>query len=193
MRAQTTWDYFISDAGGGNSLLTWSVTGSLATPPGAVLVVPESSITVSVVAPGIYADSYSASGAPQPIPTPDGSFFGLGGTSVFTAILAYDAYHAPGGGNDSFGLVASVLPPHQGDPGHAFLYSPGTQSALLPIDYSDFNPGTYQSEQSDFGTPLTVNLTIGTVPEPSTLALSILGGLSGLLLWRRRKCAILRV
>jgi hypothetical protein len=36
--AQSTWNYFISDAGGGNSLVTWNVTGSLATSPGAVLV-----------------------------------------------------------------------------------------------------------------------------------------------------------
>lgn len=185
-RAQTTWDYFISDAGGGNSLLTWSVTGTLATPPGAALILPESSLTISIVAPGIYADSYSASGAFQPIPTPDGSFFQLDGASVNTAIVAYDADNAPGIGNDSFGLASSALFSHQGDPGHAFLYHPGTQSALIPIDYSDFNPGTYQSEQSEFGTPLTVNLTVGTVPEPSALALSTVGGLGGLLLLRHR-------
>jgi hypothetical protein len=65
-----------------------------------------------------------------------------------------------------------------------FHYQPGTQSALIPIDYSDFNPGTYQSEQSGFDTPLTVNLTIGAVPEPSTLALFAAGGL---LFIRRRK------
>ncbi|MEY2430030.1 MAG: hypothetical protein QOJ40_2915 [Verrucomicrobiota bacterium] len=35
--AQSIWNYFISDAGGGNSLVTWSVTGSLATSPGVVL------------------------------------------------------------------------------------------------------------------------------------------------------------
>jgi hypothetical protein len=191
--AQSTWNYFISDAGGGNSLLTWSVTGSLATPPGAVLVTPESSIAVSVDAPGIYADSYAAGGAPQPIPTPDGSYFQLDNTSVYTAIVAYDAYNAPDSGNDSFGLASSTLFPHQGDPGQEFLYNPGTQSALIPIAYSDFNPGTYQSEESGFDTALTVNLTVGTVPEPSTLALLTAGGLSGLLLLRRRKCAVLRV
>jgi hypothetical protein len=34
---------------------------------------------------------------------------------------------------------------------------------------------------------LTVNLTVGPVPEPSTLALFAVGGLNGLLLFRRRK------
>src|SRR2546425_1284405 len=89
--AQSTWNYFISDAGGGNSLLTWSVAGSLTTPPGAVLVSPESSIVISIDAPGIYADGYVASGAPRPIPTPDGSYFQLDNTSVYAAIVAYEA------------------------------------------------------------------------------------------------------
>ena len=185
--AQSTWNFFISDAGGGNSLLTWSVSGSLATPPGAVLVSPQSSIVVSIQAPGIYADSYVAGGAPQPIPTPDGSYYQLDNASAYTAIVAYDAYNAPASGNDSFGLASSTLPPHQGDPGHEFLYHPGTQAALIPIDYSNFNPGVYQSVESQFDTPLTVNLTVGLVPEPSTLWLSAVGGLCGLLAVRGRK------
>ena len=185
--AQSIWNYFISDAGGGNSLVTWSVTGSLATPPGAALVSFESSIAVSINAPGIYADSFAAGGAPQPIPTRDGSYFQLDNTSVYTAIVAYDAYNAPGSGNDSFGLASSTLFPHQGDPGHAFLYNPGTQAALIPIDYSNFNPGTYQSLVTGFNSPLTVNLTVGPVPEPSTLALLTVSGLCGLLALRRRK------
>jgi len=185
--AQSTWNYFISDGGGGNSLLTWTVTGSLATPPGAVLASFESSIGVSINAPGIYADSYEAGGAPQPIPAPDGSRFQLDNLSIYTPIVAFEALNAPGSGNDSFGLASSMLAPHQGDPGHEFLYNPGTQSALIPIDFSNFNPGIYQSEQSGFDTPVTVNLTVATVPEPSTLALFAVGGLSGLVLFRRRE------
>ena len=183
--AQTTWNYFISDAGSGNSLVTWSVAGSLATPPGAVRVSPDPSLAVFISAPSLYADSYAASGAAQPIPTPDGSYFQYDASSVYAPILSYYANNAPGGGNDSFGLLA-MLPP-QGGAGITFLYHPGTESALIPIDFSDFNPGTYQSEQSGFGTPVTVNLTVSAVPEPSTLALFAVGGLSGLLLFRRRK------
>ncbi len=185
--AQSTWNYFISDAGGGNSLLTWSVSGSLATPPGAVLVSPQSSIVISIDAPGIFADAYAASGTPQPIPTPDGSYVQLDNASVFAAIVAYKAGNLAGTGNDSFGLASSMLLPHQGDPGHAFLYNPGTQSALIPIDYSNFNPGTYQSQEPGFNTALTVNLTVGPVPEPSTLAFCLVSGLCGLLALGRRK------
>ena len=185
-QAQSTWNYSISDAGGGNSLLTWSVAGSLATPPGAVLTSFQPSIAVPINAPGIYADSYAAGGVPQLIPAPDGSYFQLDNASVYTAIVTFQAYNAPGSGNDSFGLASSTLAPHQGDPGHEFLYHPGTQSALIPIDYSNFNPGTYQSELSGFDTPITVNLTVGLVPEPSTLALFAAAGLCRLLMLRRR-------
>jgi hypothetical protein len=173
-RGQTTWNYFISDAGGGNSLVTWSVNGSLATPPGAVWVTSASSITVSVNAPGIYADAYAANGGSQSIPTPDGSYFQYDNTSVYTPIVSYDAYNAPGSANDSFGLLSRINPR---DIGTQFLYQPGTQAALIPINLSDFNPGTYQSEQSGFDTPLTVNLTVSAVPEPSALALFAVGGL----------------
>ena len=187
-RGQTTWNYFISDAGGGNSRVTWNVIGSLATPPGAVRVITDSILAVSVSAPGIYADSYAASGTPQPVPAPDGSYFQFDNTSVYTAILSYNAYNAPSSGNDGFGLLAQ-LPP-KGGVGIAFLYHPGTQSAVIPIDFSNFNPGTYQSEQSGFDTPITVNLTVGPVPEPSILALLSAAGLSGsLLLVMRAACA----
>src|SRR5881396_2433352 len=76
-QAQSVWNYFISDAGGGNSLVTWSVTGSLATSPGVVLLMNKANLAASINAPGIYNDSYAASGTPQPIPTPDGSYFQL--------------------------------------------------------------------------------------------------------------------
>jgi hypothetical protein len=183
--AQSIWNYFISDAGGGNSLVTWSVTGSLATSPGAVLLMSESSLAVSIDAPGIYADSYAASGTPQSIPTLDGSYFQYEPASVYVPIALYYTDNAPGNGNDSFGLI-SPLPPHTG-PGTQLLYYPGMQSALIPVDFSDFNPGTYQSEESGFSTVLIVNLTVEPVPEPSTLALSAVSGLGGLLALRRRK------
>ncbi len=52
--AQSAWNYVITDAGGGNSLLTWSVTGDLATPAGSVLVANESSLMASINSPGIF-------------------------------------------------------------------------------------------------------------------------------------------
>jgi hypothetical protein len=184
--AQSTWNYFISDAGGGNSLLTWNVTGSVGMSPGAVLVKQESHIVISVDAPRIFADSFAANGAFQSIPTPDGSYFQLDSTSVYTAISLFEANNVAGSGSDSFGLASSMLFPHQGDPGNAFLYNPATQSVLIPIDFSNFNPGTYQSQDSQFSTPVTVNLTVGPVPEPSSLTWLAAMGVCGLLARGRR-------
>jgi hypothetical protein len=142
-------------------------------------------LALSVNAPGIYKDSYAASGTTQSMPTPDGSYFQLDETTVYIPIVSYDTYNAPDGGNDIFDL-SSFLPPHQGDPGQTFLYHPGTQSALIPVDYSNFNPGTYQSQVTGFNSALTVNLTVGPIPEPSMLALSAASLLGGWLALRRR-------
>jgi hypothetical protein len=65
------------------------------------------------------------------------------------------------------------------------LYNPGTQSALIPVDFSAFNPGTYQSEESGFDTALTVNLIIEPVPEPSALALAVVA-IFGAVLTRKK-------
>jgi len=188
--AQSTWNYLISDAGGGNSLVTWSVAGSLATSPGATLLVAESSLAVSVAAPGIYTDAYLADGTPQSLPVLDGSYFQYGGSEVYAPINSYYTDNAPGGGDDSFALVASLLP-HTG-PGIQLLYNPETQSVLIPVAFSDFNPGTYQSEQSGLDTTLTVNLTVQTVPEPSTLALVIGAAIGASLRRKKRKRADVR-
>ena len=183
--AQSTWNYFISDSGGGNSLVTWSVTGSLATSPGAVLLISESSLAVSIDAPGIYVDSYAASGTPQSIPTLDGSYFQYEPASAYVPIALYYTDNAPGNGNDGFGLIAPLVP-HTG-PGTQLLYNPGTQSVLIPVDFSDFNPGTYQSEESGFNTALTVNLTVEPVPEPSTLALAVSAVIGAALISKKGK------
>lgn len=181
--AQSIWNYFITDAGGGNSLVTWSVTGSVAaqtaiTGPRT----PGPSIVVSVNAPGIYGDAYSASGN-QVIPTPEGSYFRDG--ELYSQIVLYSTSNTPAGGNDSFGLLTPNTLPGTG--GAVFTYVPGTQSVLIPVSFSDFNPGTYQSVESGFTAPLTVNLTIGAVPEPSTLALLAMSGLVGALLFRHHR------
>ena len=181
--AQSTWNYFISDAGSGNSLVTWSVGGSLATSPGAVLLVRESSLAVSVVAPGIYADAYAAGGTPQAIPTPDGSSFQYPPASVYASIELYYTDNAPGTGNDSFALIAPLLP--LTGPGTQLLYNPGTESALIPVDFSNFNPGTYHSEETGFDTDLTVNLTVEPVPEPSAAGLAV--GVALVAVWAGRK------
>jgi hypothetical protein len=181
--AQSTWNFYLTEAGGGNSLVTWNVAGALATPPGSGLMVSGSTLTVAVSAPGIYTDAYLADGTPQALPTPDGSYFQDSGTEVYFPIGGFYAENASGNANDSFGLTA-FLPPRTG-PGILLLYNPGTQSAVVPLDFSDFNPGTYQSHENIFSTDLTVNLTVESVPEPSTPALIVAAGI-GVALARKR-------
>ena len=109
---------------------------------------------------------------------------------VFRMLRGRSVYYtgnAPGNGNDGFGLISRLLP-HTG-PGTQLLYNPGTQSALIPVDFSNFNPGTYQSVESGFNTVLTVNLTVEAVPEPSTLALAV-GAAIGAALTRRKARAL---
>jgi hypothetical protein len=179
--AQSTCNYVISDAGGGNSLLTWAVTGDLASPTGSVLLISESNVMLAINAPGIFADSFAANEAAQTLATPDGSYFQFGGAEVYLPIVSYLVNHAPGNGNDSFGLLTTPLPP-RGDVGNEFSYHPGTQSALIPIAFSNFNPGTYQSETSEFDTPLTVNLVVvSAVPEPCNLSAGLAALLGSLL------------
>jgi hypothetical protein len=76
------------------------------------------------------------------------------------------------------------------DYGDHLTYYAGTQSAIIPVPFSDFNPGTYQTSYAAgtfFDTATTANLTIGTAPEPTTMALAAMGGLGGLLTFRSRK------
>lgn len=166
-RAQTTWNYTISDAGDGNSLVTWEVTGDLTLVPVPALAAPGSSLAISVVAPGIFADTYTSDGTLQNLATPDGSYFAYG-ADVYAPIVQYSTDTAAGNGDESFGLAAPLLPKTL----FSLVYTPGTQSVLIPVPFSDFNPGTYQSVDSDVTTPLTVNLTV--VPEPSALVLAAL-------------------
>lgn len=182
--AQSTWNYFISDAGGGNSLVTWSVSGDLATAPGASWMSAGPFVAVPISAPDIYAASYLAGGTPQSLPTLDGSHFydAMGGRVI--PISGYYTSNAAGRSDDGFGLLVSLSGTRLGD---RLTYNPGMQSALIPVDYSGFNPGTCHSQISEFNPAVTVNLTVGLVPEPSTLTLLAVGGLNGLVLFRRRK------
>lgn len=183
VKAQTIWNIDISDAGGGNSLVTWNVSGTLATPPGIGWLGPGSSIAISVVAPGIYASTYAADGTPQSLSiTSDWSYFQYGAATIYEPIVEYSADTTAGNGSQSFSLVAP-LPPRSA--AEEVLYIPVTQSALIPVDFSDFNPGTYQSvETGVFSTPVTVNLTVEPVPEPSAMTLAAVAVLSAVFVKR---------
>jgi hypothetical protein len=63
---------------------------------------------------------------------------------------------------------------------HLIQYTPGLDSATVPVPFTSFNPGTYQVWPEQ---PIEMILTV--VPEPSTMTLAGLACL-GFLLFRRR-------
>lgn len=187
--AQSTWNYYISDAGDGFSLVTWTVTGSLTTSTGSVYTSAGGFGGVYVMAPGIFADDYTGSQGTQNITIHDDSYFYTTELDQDFPIILYYTYNASGSDNDAFLLLSYSTATE----GQHVIYNAGTESALIPISFSEFNPGTYQTVLAAgtlFDTATTVNLTVGAVPEPSTLALFALGGLGGVFLCRRRKQSI---
>jgi hypothetical protein len=182
--AQSTFNYFVSDAGGGNSLVTWDATGSITTSLGAIWTHVGGFGGLQVSTPGIYVDAYAGSGIPQSIPTPDGSYFHNSELDQDFPIRLYFAENLADSSNDSFALLSSSVARMTGQ---HIIYDAGTQSAFIPVPFSSFNPGTYQSVYpagTFLDSATTVNLTVGAVPEPSTMTFFALGGL---LLFCRRK------
>lgn len=172
--AQTTVNYYITDVGGGNSRITWNVAGSLITPPGVVWSVTNGQfLGLSIDAPGIFNNGYTGPGAS--IPTPDGSYFHnteLGKNIAITQVAA----GVVGSTNYIFLYGSSSVATASGQ---HIIYTAGTQSVIIPIAFSNFNVGTYQSANpliygagKYFDTTLTVNLTVGAVTPPPTLGIS---------------------
>ncbi len=60
--------------------------------------------------------------------------------------------------------------------GDKFAYAAGNDSLVIPVSFSNFNPGIYQNTiPGPFATSVTDVLNIGSVPEPAALALIGLG------------------
>jgi hypothetical protein len=184
-RAQSTFNYYITPAGGTHSQVTWNVTGSLTQSPGVAWEAGGQFGGVPIETAGLFISSYTGKSFPQSISVPDGSYYHNTELGQNFAINLYSATIF--GSTDIFGLVTS---PATTADGQHLIYTAATQSVIIPIPYSDFNAGNYQSTFAAgtfFDTSVTVNLTVGAVPEPSTLDLSAMGGLGTLLCFRRRK------
>lgn len=186
--AQSIINYQITPFGGANSLVTWNVSGSLVDSLGVQWVVTASNGSfggVPIVTSGLFAPGYAGTAFPGNISSPDGSYFHNVELGQNFAINMYFA--GIFGSTNIFGLVT---PPATTTDGQHLIYSAATQSVVIPIAYSNFNPGSYQSvfgAGEFFNSPVTVNLTVGVVPEPSTLALSVVVILAGFLNFRLRE------
>jgi len=110
-----------------------------------------------------------------------------------SALLDGIQFVSNGGSSYTLDLnLASALGVGGGD---LVSYSPGSNSAVINVPFSVFNPGTYSYTQLGhnaggtgvFNPNINYTLTVTQpVPEPSAIALAGLGGLS-LLAYRRRK------
>jgi hypothetical protein len=119
-----------------------------------------------------------------------GTFSNVNGVSRGgTASAALDGIQIVSNGGSSYTLdlnLGSALGVGGGDIVH---YSPGSNSELINVPFSVFNPGTYNYTQTSVFNPnIFYTLTVvQPTPEPSTLALAGLGGLGLLWQFRRRK------
>lgn len=185
--AQSTFNYYVTSAGGSSSLVTWNATGSLTALPGAAWEVSGNQFGgVPIQTSGIFINSYAGTSFPQSIPTPDGSYYHNTELGQNFAINLY--YAGVSGSSDIFGLVCLAATTANGQ--HLTYDAAGTQSATIPTPYSDFIAGAHQSTWAAgtfFNTSVTVNLTVGAVPEPTSLTLVAMGGLGLLLKFHRRK------
>lgn len=192
-QASSTFNYTISDAGSGNSLVTWNATGDITTTNGAVWSQPSQMFSgFGLGNPGMFTAGYTTTGAFHQIDVPDGSTFhtveigfnhGLSvyQTAIYGAMDVFGMYTTYDVISDSGGRLHTLGATH-------IVYTAGTQSAVIPVAFTNFNAGSWTDNHNYdpyFTTPMTVTLTIAGVPEASTLALAGLG-VAALGLRRRR-------
>lgn len=182
--AQSTMNINLSDDGSGNTAISWTVSGDLVS--GGATAGTYISGAGGVVA---YFESFSS-----------GSLIGPGGGTSLTLIPVSGGGTLTDLSNGNSRQITGVRFGYNGvglmfdsqllinaGAGDILQYTAGTDSYVVAMPYSSFTEGNYQYVNYSFlSQPLTFNLTVGAVPEPTTLALVAMGGLS-MLLYRRRK------
>jgi hypothetical protein len=193
--AQTTININLWDAGNGQTGLAWSWSGDAANSGGATVAGSFVGIMGFEMPFGTFINNMAVSSAFVPV---DFGSLENQTTSVsesFNAVQLIPDYN--GENTCALGIVLGYQNPSQfytmipTSVGDQVGYTPGVDSVNLDVPFADFNTGTYQIVYPGgmvFNQDTTFNLDVGTepVPEPSTMALAGLGGVS-LLLYRRRK------
>ena len=195
----STFNIYFSDAGNGSTAASWNVIGDLV---GSGII--SNYQTNAWGGQGGWAGQFSSGIFTASIPTGFNEFTlngGVGGTSVnqngsgasgsgtypssasITKIALYD-----GGSFNYVGLNFGNLLGYSR--GNTIVYTPAQDSGTIAVPFSSFNAGTYQYVDSGggigFTTPITYNLTVSSVPEPSSLSLLAVG-LGGLAMMGRRR------
>ena len=193
--AQSTLNLSLSDAGSGQTTVSWLWTGDMVSPGGAAL----SSNIGGIMGLGTSFPGFINNIGANLDYIPLAGFGTLSDLTHSASQQFQGLQFNPYGMTDMMVLwlgdstPSTMLPVTGSD---HLQYSASVDSAIIDVPFSCFNPGTYQTislgtdiagpGSGPFTTDTTYNLTVGPseVPEPATLALSVLGGL---LLFRRRK------
>jgi len=156
---------------------------------------------------GIWVTSTTISGISGLEPTFSGCINDLGIYTDPIKAIAFGTFNNPNGAIDGGTTFAQLVglqfvaqggsdysvAPNWDDtlgigPGDRVTYTPSTDSTIIDVPFSIFNPGTYSYTEMAgtgvFGQNVNYTLNVvGAIPEPSTL---VLAGMGGLLLFRRR-------
>jgi hypothetical protein len=196
---QTTIGISLQYAGTNQTVFSWSISGYLASPGGQTL---SANINDVYDISGYFAGLVNDLGA-------NTNYIALSGFGSLTDLNSGASQQFEGLQFDNAGKISLFLGDFvsAGQPytpllvsgGDQLRYTAGADTTVIDVPITAFNPGTYQYEslgedvstQPDttiFTSDVIVNLSVGTIPEPSTLLLASSG--SGLLvltmLLRRR-------
>ena len=211
-RAQSYMNYYITDAGGGESTVSWTVSGELATPTGAELTNTASYGSWSFVVPGL--QGYTNYNYNVFSTLPNYQIFPVSGAGNLVNVTSNTTVPITGigiGEITQYGqpiMTLGLLAATNGWYSNSLLYGSGfitgagnkdyismsvtSGSVTVPIPYTDFIPGTYSESTDDGSLPelkdgglVTLSFPEAT-PEPGTMALGAAGA-TALLAFRRRK------
>jgi len=196
----STVDIYLSDGGSGNTAISWTITGLLAD-SGLISNYQTNAWAAGSGFGGLFTNIFSGS----IVPTGYNDYAlngGVGGTFTnlsgggstgsgpypSSASITKIGLFNSGGMNSVLLDLANVIGYSRGN---AVKYTAAQDSGTFDVSFAGFNPGTYQyfDPQGGIGftTPITFNLTIDAVPEPSTYALLLLSGAASLWALKRRK------